>query len=113
VVSEWTVDTLKEYFDALRDADREAVRTALDANERRFDSVNEFRSTLSDQAASFVTRSELNAVRNGYDEKIAALKEAIDQDRGKSTGVGSFWGVLGVVLGLVATVVAIVIGAYT
>ncbi len=42
-------------------ADRRAVEKALASMERRLDGMNEFRTTLKDQAATFVTRRELLA----------------------------------------------------
>jgi hypothetical protein len=75
-VSDWTVRTLKEYFDSLREADREAVKTALDANERRFDSVNEFRQTLSDQAATFISRTEWQSSRDETERRLRKVEDA-------------------------------------
>ncbi len=79
-VSGWTVDTLHNHIsdlmraadkryeqrfdaqekavkDALASADR-AVNKAETASEKRLDSVNEFRKTLSDQTGTFLTRAE-------------------------------------------------------
>ena len=47
--------------DALLAAEK-AVTKAEVATERRFEGVNEFRQTLSDQAAKFITRTEFNAI---------------------------------------------------
>lgn len=38
-----------------------AVTTALEANERRLDGMNEFRASLKDQGATFITRKEAEA----------------------------------------------------
>ncbi len=70
--TEWTVSTLKEHFDQLRASDQEAIAAALaaaekavtkaeEASSKRFESVNEFRQTLSDQTATFLTRKEAMA----------------------------------------------------
>ncbi len=78
--SGWTISTLKEHYDEImaierahaaeiRTADRLAVVTAMAAadraneksersDERRFESVNEFRQSLADQTATFITRRE-------------------------------------------------------
>lgn len=80
-MSEWTIDTLKEHEDEMRLAQhrelsnaihaveltaaaalassKEAVQKAEVATEKRFESVNEFRATLTDQAAKFITRKEI------------------------------------------------------
>jgi len=54
----WTLDALKEHFDARFDAVQQAVRTADAASEKRLDNVNEFRATLADQQKTFITRAE-------------------------------------------------------
>lgn len=59
---EWNVDTLYTHFTALREADMLAVTKADSANEKRLDSVNEFRNTLKDQQGTFMTRTEVYAL---------------------------------------------------
>jgi hypothetical protein len=51
--------SLKQYIDALSAARDEALHAALAANEKRLDGMNEFRQTLKDQQATYVTRVEL------------------------------------------------------
>lgn len=51
-------------------AAEKAVTKAEIAAEKRFESVNEFRKTLSDQTASFLTRTEYNAQHNALNEKV-------------------------------------------
>lgn len=50
-----------------------AVEKANEANEKRFEAVNEFRTTLSDQARSFVTVPVLEARAGQLSEQISAL----------------------------------------
>lgn len=59
-----------------------AVETAAAADEKRFDSVNEFRRTLSDQTASFMPRSEVTQGLDSLKEQIAELKTFRDQAGG-------------------------------
>lgn len=88
---EWTIGTLREHVLALREADdkrysqrsadqEKAVQAALNAaekatdkadaaSEKRFDGVNEFRSTLKDQQSTYITRTEVYAVASA----VAAL----------------------------------------
>ena len=108
-MSEWTIETLKEYIDTLIAAQDKAVgvglnaqRTAIDAAltsqkeavikaeaaaEKRFESVNEFRAQLATQQSTFVTRAEydaeLRAVKSGLDTYIKSVITKIDdlQDR--------------------------------
>jgi hypothetical protein len=77
-------------------ADREALRVALQANEKRLDGMNEFRQALSDQANRMMPRSEVEAIRNTivdkselttetfekkYDSEIKAMMTKIDEIR--------------------------------
>ena len=84
----------KQVMAALSSADR-AVQKAEIAAERRFESVNEFRSTLADQQVQLITRNEVNAKLDALTSKIemglaATSKEAqvtisrLDRMEGKS-----------------------------
>lgn len=123
---------------ALVSADR-ATAKAESANERRFESVNEFRQTLSDQAATFITRMEAEATANRNTERILELAAVVRESatkaelinayermesrlqlmeksnnlrEGKSTGFASGWGILVVVFGLVATAITLYIALH-
>jgi len=93
----WTVSTLKSYYDALleeRDKKMEqkftslelAVTKANDATEKRFESVNEFRLTLTDQQRTFVPRSEYEAGHKVLEDKLTAI--ATDIEKIKNTKQG-------------------------
>jgi ElaB/YqjD/DUF883 family membrane-anchored ribosome-binding protein len=80
----WTIDTALNHWLSLRDGDnlryeqrfvaqeraveaalqsaRSATQKAETAAERRFDSVNEFRQTLSNNQATYITRTEVGAL---------------------------------------------------
>jgi len=93
----WTFRTFREFMlakfeilTALREADRitlnaalaaadRAVAKAEAANEKRFEGVNEFRKTLSDQAATFPTRSEVEARMVELGEKIGDLQIRVEK----------------------------------
>lgn len=86
-------------------AAEKAVAKAETANEKRFESVNEFRKTLSDQTASFPSRVELQALA----DRVSDLATRMDKTEGRSTGIGASWGYLvGAVL-LVGTVITVVL----
>ncbi len=107
---------------ALGAADR-AVTKAEIAAEKRFESVNEFRSTLSDQQNTFMPRGETTALFKSMDEKIsgiqsncdnkleairasfeknneslskeiASLRESRSETSGKTSGANALWGYL-------------------
>lgn len=113
---EWTVGTLYAHFDArLRDmresignaiasADK-AVSKAEAATERRFESVNEFRNTLKDQAATFITRNDYDSRNQAVADKIAALETRLNAHdsltKGRSQGISAIGAiVLGALAGL-------------
>jgi hypothetical protein len=83
---------------------KEAVAKAETATEKRFDSVNEFRKTLADQASGFMPRQEytsnhtalqekMEAMKQGLDKEIASLRESRSQGEGKSSGFSASWGI--------------------
>jgi hypothetical protein len=63
-----------------------AVTKAETATEKRFDSVNEFRDTLRDQAALLMPRPETQALFKAYEEKIENIKttfqKSLDDHKG-------------------------------
>jgi predicted phage tail protein len=78
-------------------AQKEAVKTAAEATEKRFEGVNEFRKTLSDQTQGFMSRDEVNVridaltaavARNA--ENLAALElrltSRLDLNKGQAAG---------------------------
>jgi len=83
--SEWTVETLRQHTDQRFDdmarllderftSQTKAIDKALDAVERRFEGVNEFRQTLTDQAATFVRQDVAEA-------RFAQVAEASERKR--------------------------------
>lgn len=113
-ISGWTTDTLHQHVMAeIRGLDRfvnqridaqadkvvlaltaaeRAVTKAETATEKRFEGVNEFRQTLSDQAATFVSRVEYNAMRDAIVEKMQGLIGRVDKAEAKNQGIGAVWG---------------------
>lgn len=87
------------------DASQEALRTALMALEGRLQGVNEFRATLSDQAATFATRDQLDALRDA----IHVLTSRIERAEGSRAGLSTGWAVL---IGVVS-VGAVIVGLLT
>lgn len=98
-ISGWTTDTLREHLTQrildldrvlsrrMDDADR-AIQAALvsaekaaaranDANEKRFEGVNEFRKALSDQTATFIPRAEYDAAHTALGARVDANAERV------------------------------------
>jgi len=133
----WTVDTLATRVDALEKmlneresvnqerftAARERVEIAMTsaekaiikaetATERRFDSVNEFRQTLSDQAATFMSRAEFDVQHKNLLDRLNLLNDRVlnieATARGKSGSLGLIASMaLGVMsfLGVIASII--------
>lgn len=127
----WTVESLKEHFSTVIGsndrryeerfvAQEKATDVALDALNKRFDSTNEFRQTLSDQAATFIPRAEAIQRADNNAEKIsnldkrmtdalAIINSRLDLNTGKSTGMNAVWGYIVGAIGLAATVISIIL----
>lgn len=96
-----------------------AVNKAEQAAENRFTAVNEFRGQLADQASTFATRVEMNALLTAQGEKIDAealrtadrfreIQTRLDRTSGRSSGRQADWALLVgimVVIGVVAGVI--------
>ncbi len=70
----------REATHAALTAAKEAVTKAETTTEKRLDGMNEFRRTLSDQARNFISKGEFDA-----------LKERIDRNEGRTSGVHDGW----------------------
>lgn len=68
-------------------ATKEAIQKAENANERRFDSVNEFRAQLGDQARSFMPRIEAEQRMNQLNDEILRLKAKDERNSGRAGGI--------------------------
>ncbi len=91
-----------------------AVTKAETAAERRFESVNEFRATLSDQARELMSRAEATALLAALDAKITGLAEKndatalrVEKMASTSHGMQSGWQILVGAVALFATVVGL------
>lgn len=85
----------------------QAVQKAEAASETRFQSVNEFRSQLGDQAATFIPRTEAAARFDSQAEKLDALSSRIDKSEGAGGGLKQGWAFLIGAVGLASSVIAI------
>lgn len=86
-------------------ANREAIVKAELSIEKRLDSVNEFRKTLSDQTASFVPRQELDQRFLAVEKSVDHIDKQLSETAGKSHGLNQGWGIL---LGAIGFIVALV-----
>lgn len=109
--------SLREYVEARFEAQEKAVQSALaaaekavikaeTASEKRFESVNEFRNTLSDQARLLMPRAETEQALKGLADKIDVVTGRLNQrdDRGK--GMGEIWGYIVGAVGVLALLIS-------
>jgi len=131
MVTGWTLDTLHEHLDQRLDAADRAVMKAEAAADKRFESVNEFREQLREQAATLMPRAEAEAriasIDRALDEHVAratlqfanieqrftsrvdVLAGRVDVAAGHTTGIAAGWGYLVGIVGIAASIVAVVL----
>lgn len=90
-------------------AAKEAVAKAETASEKRFDAVNEFRQTLTDQTNTFLPRPEYNAQHKALEDRVTDLTDRINTKDGKSSGMDKTWGLILGGLGGIATIVGLIL----
>ena len=122
---QWTLDAVKEHFEALRVDDKEAVATALaaqekavaaalvaaekavlkaeNAAEKRFEASNEIRGAMMDAQKNFPNLAQFEALK----EQVTRLELAVSGNAKKSEGFGQLGLILGLLVGAAGTLFAI------
>jgi chromosome segregation ATPase len=95
--------------DAALAAAQRATSKAEDAAEKRFSLLNELRGALSDQAARFITREEVDASIARTTERVQELTDRINKSEGRGAGLNAGWAYLVAAVGLASAVVGIFI----
>lgn len=85
---------------------KEAVNKAEMANEKRFESVNEFRGQLNDQANTFMPRTEVAAIQIRNTERIQDLTDRMNLYTGSRNGA---YAAIGVAVSIAAIATSIFI----
>jgi chromosome segregation ATPase len=116
-------DTQTKAVDAAFAAAAKAVDTALGSAEKavekaeraanaRFESVNEFRAQLADQAQTFMPRLEAEQRLGQVSESLSEVKSRLDLNAGSSSGADKFRASLialaGAAVGIVGLVAALI-----
>jgi hypothetical protein len=65
--------SLKEYLESRISAVEKSIEVANCAMQKRLEGMNEFRDTLKDQAARFVTRDEMDIKLSSLNEQLKSL----------------------------------------
>lgn len=99
------IDCLSERMNASSVVSEKALEKAHSATEKRFDSVNEFRAALSDQANNMVTRNEYNVRHEALMERtetnsqrLAMIEAKLLGHREGTAGIGTI--IVGVLIGI-------------
>lgn len=75
-------------------AAEKAGRKAETAADKRFESVNEFRAQLADQAGTFMPRAEYETSHQALEDKVGALTERVNLAEGRTRGLNAGWAFL-------------------
>jgi hypothetical protein len=102
-------DASNKAIAAAFDASNKAIEKSDAAAEKRFESVNEFRQTLTDQTATFIPRAEADRVATSTAEKIQALTDRLNRMDGQGEGSKITMGKLGAALAAAGTVISIAV----
>lgn len=89
--------------DTLAQTKEAADRAAAELN-KRFDSVNEFRQTLSDQAQSFASKDSVEVRFKAVEENIAKNAAELSDIQSRSAGATQLWTIIAAAIALVAVV---------
>ena len=101
-------DSSEKAVSAALAAAKEAVTKAEVAAEKRFESVNEFRNTLSDQQRNLMPRAEIDILVKALNDRADSNENRIIRMESKGVGTAQGWGYAVGVIGLVAAVIAII-----
>jgi hypothetical protein len=88
---------------ALYSVEKATVKAEV-ANEKRFDSVNEFRGALADAQSHFVTRVE----HESWGQRLDSLEKRLNVRDGRGLGLTSGWGYLATAIGIAAGISALI-----
>jgi hypothetical protein len=90
-------------------AAEKAVSKAEASTEKRFESMNEFRGQLADQANTFIPRIEAEQRIQALSDKLDIVRTATSERSGRSAGLNAGWVYLLGAVAAIGTVISIVI----
>jgi hypothetical protein len=102
------VDHLRDLMDQRFRAQEQAIDKAERSVERRLEGMNEFRQTLTDQAATFMPRGEAEQRAGANAEKIDGLAARLDRLEGRSGGASATWGYIFAAVAAIVAVMSVV-----
>lgn len=81
-----TITKDRESYKQRFDAAQTAIDKSEQASEKRFESVNEFRKTLSDQTNSFLPRVEYQAHHSALVDRVTEINDRLNRSEGQKQG---------------------------
>lgn len=96
--------SLREYVDVRFEGLDKAVTKAETATEKRFESVNEFRSALNDSNRLLMPRAEAERALQTLSDKLDALTHRVNAKNDQTTGKGQSWALIIAGTSLLSTV---------
>jgi hypothetical protein len=87
---------------------KEAVTKAEAAAEKRFESVNEFRNTLSDQQRNLMPRTESEVKFDSINTLIDNINARLNKTEGVGSGLSKGWIILLGFVGLIGGIIGII-----
>ena len=113
------VVSLKDYVESIVGALEKNIHNRLEqmdkavcksecATDKRFESVNEFRAQLGDQARTFLPRQEYEQAHNNLADRIEELKSRFDKVENMKQGGNVVWAYVLSAVSLIGAIIAIV-----
>ena len=91
------------------EAEKHAVDIASQNQEKRLDSLNEFRAQLGDQAKTFVTRDLVDKIESDLDRRLLVLEKGDAKQEGRVLGQGAIVALIVGAIGVTGTIITIVV----
>lgn len=88
-------------------ASEKAVLKAENASEKRFEAVNEFRSSLNDMVAMMMPRTECDTRFTAQSEKMDLIQQRLDKSEGTGGGLRQGWIILIGAVALISSLVSV------
>ena len=102
---------LKNYMDVKFNSIEKSTCLAQDNLNARLENMNEFRNSLKDQTAQYITKAELETIKARYDSDIRVLRETNAEVKGKATQnsvyIGYIIAFVGLIIGMVSLLIKI------
>lgn len=103
------VDGIHREMATVREYNQAAIGKSESSYEKRFESVNEFRAQMADQAGKFMTSVESRAMHTAAGARIDELMRRVEGSEGRGAGLVQGWGFLVGAIGMISSLVIIVI----